>query len=1545
MYIDSEAPKIYKEINSDNYLSNCYNHLTKIKGIHFFFILIEIILNIIQELETILRSYQLDFNEKNKPELNLVTFITIEFNKLKNIIKLIIMILFMIIFDSLYKFVQIKKITKKIIYITIIVNILEIFIYRTLTLIFFNLFFTIKKELFIIGCIFLIPHIILIFSNFLYNHLYYFVPVFIDYPYDEFSSLYDIIMLIIKLLSSVAGTTNNVGLSKFCFIIMLVLQIFFSFFFIYKLKNHSYLFMKNSFLNLTKLSFFIAKTIIIIIALVFGKNEIMSVLFLLIILCIILINMLYMYFIYNPFSNIIIKRETPMENTFFYLYILSENNDFNFVFENKVNAHYEKCGICDLCRKYVKYINRYKQNYVIIDEEKEKFINEENNKYKYSNKNKLMDLFDIIYDNKTQYFKLMKKLVLDYKNVEKECFFNNSYYFINLSFLIYSDYQDKNITLSLNERIILEVLNKENNSFLDNHESQISQIFLCNQFISLIKNIIVQLKDILKCEANLNKAKKLVDLSNELKKLQSSKFKKNLFSHKLENISNSRHLILICSVIYEEIYNTTLNNSQIPIRENIQPLEDIFYNNSNKINKIISLVVDLTNKTCKIIRAGKGLYPYINTNLFDLFPLIFKQYQIDLFMSSILEHFEIGKIDKKIVKKGTINNRLSARLTKSGLKTMNINKNKKDYIEIKLILWENIDSKVYFKLLTLKITPLFNNLTPYFILFDGLHLIHKNTIITLQDFEENINAKEKLISVSEPELEKNNETYSIPFKKYVIWQNNQGFNIQKISEFYVSSKLYKIYLIAKKENQIKKSERKNSQIRDDDDEEEFQTNIKKNTRLEKIQLMEDNASVSSQTAGSTFGAGISNLGIRNKKKESIFEYGGFNKIKTICFLAILTSIILLIIEYILLNKYVEETRENNTYYLDYKDFTKLYFQLFSSILSIACIYKDGKCIRIIDNYIDQYLSDKEYKFNYAGIIFIQSQILAEKMMQRRTILNNIHKCIGNEEYNKLFGKNMKYLRISQNIINQKYVFNLNSVNLEFSETLLSICNSFKLLTENINTSVGFLNGIDPFNYMNSLENNSYLSDYQKEFYEMILNYKNYYERFNEINDELNKIIISKSSIIEIFIYVSILIDTLMLEFIGSLMYFYTLLFEFILMKIINYINMTMNIKSDEFNFNETFSKKLDNLESILQFYNSDPVKGVQNLNSLYSNYQQYLSLKNKNTSEMNKKNYKKIEENKKNELDDIPKNQRIVTKKDVKSLGITSIYIIVYYTNLILILALFILLLLLWIDYFNNKRINLFKLFEKNNSVESIVYKAINVYDLMIFHNLTMEQVTNFVILDETKRKQENALLKNFYENLKYSFNNKKEKIILGDFFRDIEHFGDFSCKILYMLNRDNIKEIESKAKENNLPNIENVSDYLVQICEDSRVTDAKDYRTVFERHIQYTRNGIISLLDFSFDGLINYIKTEGTISKVSLFFNNIIIFLLVMTNQKPHQMAINQLITRLKSLVQISEIIFLIYNIIAILLVIFFYISGINNLCNKILNLKKIFKIYEIHE
>ena len=106
--------------------------------------------------------------------------------------------------------------------------------------------------------------------------------------------------------------------------------------------------------------------------------------------------------------------------------------------------------------------------------------------------------------------------------------------------------------------------------------------------------------------------KKLLDLSNLLKEMQNPKYKNNLFSHKQENISNSRNLIMACSIVYEEIFNTAINNSQIPLRDNLQPLEDIFHNNTNKIDKIISLLVDLTNNSCKILRDEKDLYLYKN---------------------------------------------------------------------------------------------------------------------------------------------------------------------------------------------------------------------------------------------------------------------------------------------------------------------------------------------------------------------------------------------------------------------------------------------------------------------------------------------------------------------------------------------------------------------------------------------------------------------------------------------------------------------------------------------------------------------------------------------------------------------------------------------------------------------------------------------------------------------------------------------------------------------------------------------------------------------
>ena len=65
-----------------------------------------------------------------------------------------------------------------------------------------------------------------------------------------------------------------------------------------------------------------------------------------------------------------------------------------------------------------------------------------------------------------------------------------------------------------------------------------------------------------------------------------------------------------------------------------------------------------------------------------------------------------------------------------------------------------------------------------------------------------------------------------------------------------------------------------------------------------------------------------------------------------------------------------------------------------------------------------------------------------------------------------------------------------------------------------------------------------------------------------------------------------------------LLYIYLICFESILIKVLNYLNMIMNVKNEEFNFASTFLKKIENLEIVLEFYQENPIKS----NRCYSKY-------------------------------------------------------------------------------------------------------------------------------------------------------------------------------------------------------------------------------------------------------------------------------------------------------------------------------------------------------
>ena len=129
----------------------------------------------------------------------------------------------------------------------------------------------------------------------------------------------------------------------------------------------------------------------------------------------------------------------------------------------------------------------------------------------------------------------------------------------------------------------------------------------------------------------------------------------------------------------------------------------------------------------------------------------------------------------------------------------------------------------------------------------------------------------------------------------------------------------------------------------------------------------------------------------------------------------------------------------------------------------------------------------------------------------------------------------------------------------------------------------------------------------------------------------------------------------------------------------------------------------------------------------------------KNSNEMNQKKYKS--KGKKNEFDNVPKNQRIVNKEDIKRLGITFVFKSLYYFYFLFCIALFAILIILWLNYFS-KNYNLYTLIQKNLILESSLYRSINLYELMIFNNLTLSEITELAFGDKGKDTKENILLK-----------------------------------------------------------------------------------------------------------------------------------------------------------------------------------------------------------
>ena len=461
---------------------------------------------------------------------------------------------------------------------------------------------------------------------------------------------------------------------------------------------------------------------------------------------------------------------------------------------------------------------------------------------------------------------------------------------------------------------------------------------------------------------------------------------------------------------------------------------------------------------------------------------------------------------------------------------------------------------------------------------------------------------------------------------------------------------------------------------------------------------------------------------------------------------------------------------------------------------------------------------------------------------------------------------------------------------------------------------------------------------------MILNYKSYSKQFALIDERLYNVLNNKSILIKIIIYLFVNLNTILYLVIGFLIYIFLYCFKTIIVRVLNYVIMTINSKYEGFDFKSSFSQKIDNLDIILELYKSSPLEAVQNLNIIYNEYNQYLINRNKNAIMNNSKKNMNRRGSIPEENDTLPKTQQMISMKDINKLNINDVYQIILIILIIIVFIIYLVFLFMWIEYFS-KRTNLFNIIVKNAKLENACYEAVNIYELMVFNNYTLDEMVEYLELskdeniDSVSAKTSNIIFDEFYQNLYLLFDLEKDQKYMGDLYQDFEDLAEFNC-----INMVATFKYEILEKVDEIMTNVDLKEKLIDICIISHITESKNLKTIFERHFQFMKNGMLSLTDFSYEGL-NKNLDSTIIGRIAFFFFTTTIYIIEVTTSIPHKNSIHNIMELLGRRILTTEIIFLIFGVALILIILFFYIYNINKFCKQVFLLRKTFNIFELHE
>ena len=639
----------------------------------------------------------------------------------------------------------------------------------------------------------------------------------------------------------------------------------------------------------------------------------------------------------------------------------------------------------------------------------------------------------------------------------------------------------------------------------------------------------------------------------------------------------------------------------------------------------------------------------------------------------------------------------------------------------------------------------------------------------------------------------------------------------------------------------------------------------------------------------------------------------------------------------LINNYNNHIGGQNNALMTFRNYYGVFNTLLTYIFSLACLAdgsREEKCHSTIGLFENHYNSLKNKDdLNLTEFISNLNKYLSNEMSKIKQNITEILSNTEDQDLINLVNSKMPIYYINQYFFQNEIQIKYNIQNITFLEVLDYMTNGFLIMSNyhNLNETVYILNNINPNNINLSpfihIKSNKLLTQYQINFYFFVSNFQSFLSRLEIITLRLliKTGVLGSSNIKYSFIYISV----------NFLLYLLIYLFLFIFIKnyykiiadLLDEIEYKMNLKNDNISVKEMFLQKITKLQIMISLYKQNIYQAIVDLNFIYDNYKKFIEEKNKEVMKYLKKD-KYLNESNNKIVKTIKNNLKRIKIKHIIDVPENKRHLYYLIISFIFSLVLSLILLIMWISYLSvYNKINL--LIKAHGNISNNAYKLINYFQLMIFHNYTVEDINRFERYNQSIGED---LFSKIYTDIQGLYESKKIMNKLSQYnLGNIDSYYNYTCETYYnYLYNSNIvlKNTNIKYKE-----------FLMYVCESSNIFKSNNYKQIFSILFEYFQIGINTINDHSYNGLIKIFQSSY-FSKVILFFITVYIYAFEILGAQLQRKSYQKINSIMVKYVNIQFLIYYTTSFALILIIIFVYTWKINTKYNKINEIKKIFKV-----